>query len=123
MAPIAAVFSSPSHSLCLCLFHVAPALFAPLLGVPWTTGKAIMYFAHRPKPMRREVTPRRLRARSYVLGEMPAHSALASTSAAGRSPLASSARSKATAVSIFFGLGASVWLDGLEALRCGRWVC
>jgi TPR repeat protein len=70
-------FSSP---------HVAPAMFAPSLGVPSTTGRAITYFAQRPKPMRREVTPRRWRARSYVLGEMPAHSALASTSAAARSP-------------------------------------
>src|SRR6266478_3674381 len=66
--------------LCLCLFHVAPAMFAPSLGVPCRPGRAITYFAQRPKPMRRDVTPRRLRARSYVLGEMPAHSALASTS-------------------------------------------
>src|SRR5258708_32288764 len=53
---------------------------------------------------------------------MPAHSALASTSAAGRSPLASSARSKATAVSIFFGLAASSWPNDLGALRGGWWI-
>src|SRR6266853_5758362 len=75
-----------------------------------------MYFAHRPKPMRREVTPRRRRARSYVLGEMPAHSALASTSAAARSPLASSARSQAAAMSIFFGLGARAFDEKVESL-------
>src|SRR5258708_15674466 len=112
-----------SLCLCLCLFHVAPAMFAPLLGVPSTTGRAIMYLAHRPKPMRREVTPRRLRARSYVLGEMPADSAFASTSPAACSPAASSVRSKVAAMSIFFGLGASPWPDDLGAVRSGWGPC
>jgi hypothetical protein len=77
------------------------------------------YFAHRPKPMRREVTPRRLRARSKVLGAIPAHSASASTWAVGRSPPASSARSQATATSILFGPDIGVWRESLEALRWG----
>src|SRR5262249_47837009 len=111
-------------TLFLFLFpHVAPAVFARSLGVPSSTGRAITYLAHRPKPMRWEVTPRRLRARSYVRGAMPAQSALASTPAAGRSPLASSARSQATATSIFFGLGASSWPDDLGALRGGWGPC
>src|SRR5260370_37705710 len=48
---------------------------------------------------------------------MPAESALASTSTAARSPAASSERNKATARSIFVGLGAGIWPDALEALR------
>src|SRR5258707_6479787 len=52
---------------------------------------------------------------------MPAQSALASTSTAARSPAASSERNKATARSIFVGLGAGIWPDDLEALRW--WIC
>ncbi len=81
-------------------------MFAPSLGVPWTVGRAITYFAQRPKPMRREVTPRRLRARSKGLGAMPAQSALASTADAACSPFPNSVRSQATAISIFLGPGA-----------------
>ena len=93
--------------------------FTSSLGVPSTTGKASMYLAQRPNPMRLEVMPRRFRARSWVRGAMPAQTALLSTSTAGRSPLASSARSQATATSIFFGPDAGVSLESPEALRWG----
>jgi hypothetical protein len=49
--------------------------------------------------------------------------ALASISAAARSPLASSDRSQVAATSIFFGLGAIVWPDRLEPLLCGWRIC
>ncbi len=100
--------------------HAAPAIFASSPGVAWALGSAIRYFAHRPKPIRREVTLRRWRARSYVRGAIPAQSALASTSAAARSLLASSARSQATATSIFFGLGAWPLPSDLDRLSSER---
>src|SRR5215471_5638905 len=50
---------------------------------------------------------------------MPAHTALLSTSTAGRSPSASSAFSQATATSILFGPDAGVWPESLKALRWG----
>jgi hypothetical protein len=79
-----------------------------------------MYLAPRPKPMRRDVMWRRCRARSYVRLAMFTDFALASTSAATRSPAASSARSHGTAVAIFVWLGASAWSESLEALTCCR---
>jgi hypothetical protein len=92
--------------LSLIQLHAAPAPIDTAFGIAWTTGRAITYFALRPKPMRREVMPSRRRARSRVLEAMPTDRAFASTMAVIRSPPASSVSSQAAASSILLGLGA-----------------
>lgn len=96
-------------------FYAAPAP-VDATGVPSTAGRPIMYFAHLPKPTRREVMPSCLRARPYVLGAMPAHRALASTTAAACSPFVSSIHTQATAMSIFLGLGAVALRGDLDRI-------
>jgi hypothetical protein len=68
-----------------------------------TVGSDSQHFPSLAKPVRREMTFSRARARSSVLSDMPLAFALSSRWVAATSPSASSRPKKATAWSIRFG--------------------
>src|SRR5277367_5813576 len=80
----------------------------PAFVAPWAphgvVGNDSQDFPVLPKPLRRVTTLRRDRALSNVLGAMPSSAAYCSMTDAATSPVASSRRRKASALSIGFRL-------------------